>query len=214
MEENKAKRTISNPIQIYAIERLRSDNDFTPARGSEVVQYSLSGSTITAHTSYYRQLITGDNVLIRAAEHGTSLSKWLGRRNKPQKSIQNVSIVFSEGVPSSNTNIDVDTFFIVEQYFYTVRSISTKDVDRILSQIKRIQSTKDALKVFIDPLKKNPSKKAGVQILIPSKGDKKLPIPSSGVNQRQLDIANGVIDINESMLRRIVREALKKILYN
>lgn len=206
-------RTITNPIQVYVIDALQKDSEFAPAQGSEIIQYTLSGSTITAHTSYYKQLLSGDNVLIRGAEHGTSLSRWLGRRYHPKDSLQNVSIVFSEGVPSSNTNIDVDTFFIVEQYYYMVRSISTKDVDKILSQIKKIQSTEEALKVFIDPFKNNPSKKAGVQILVPHNGDKEIPIPSSGVNQRQLDIANGVIKLNETTLRSIIRESICKILH-
>ena len=205
-------RWIANPIQIYAIEQIRNDEDFSPASGSELIQYVLNGKTIRAHTSYYKQLLTGDNILIRAAEHGTSISRWLKRKNNPQKSLQNVSIVFSETTPSSNTDTDVDTFFIVEQYYYIVHSITKKDVDRIISQIKKIQNGEDAEKVFVDPLKNNARKKAGVQILRPYKDGKPTDVPTSGVNQRQLDIVNGKIKITEARLRQIIKEAIEKVL--
>lgn len=205
-------RWITNPIQIYAIEQIRNDEDFSPASGSELIQYVFNGKTIRAHTSYYKQLLTGDNILIRAAEHGTSISRWLKRKNNPQKSLQNVSIVFSETTPSSNTDTDVDTFFIVEQYYYIVHSITKKDVDRIISQIKKIQNGEDAEKVFVDPLKNNARKKAGVQILRPYKDGKPTDVPTSGVNQRQLDILNGKLKITEARLRQIIKEAIEKVL--
>lgn len=212
MIENMEYREITNPIQIYVLERLRNDMTFTPASGSEMVCYKLNGKEIRAHTSYYMQLVTGDNVLIRAAEHGTSLDRWLGRRNNPQKSLQNASIVFTEKVPSSNINSSVDTFFIVEQYYYIVHSITEKDVDKIINQIKSIQSSKDAEKVFIDPLRKNSKKKAGVQILRPYNNNAPVVPPTKGLNQRQLDIANGTIKLDEEELNQLIEQNLRRIL--
>ncbi len=213
MNENKRRR-LTNPVQIYAIETLRNDSDFTPADGSEVIEYDLFGTSVSAHTSYYRQLLTGDNVLIRAAEHGTALSTWVGKNRYPQTSLQNVSIVFTETAPTAGSSLtaSTDTFFIVEQYYYILRSINNSDVDKIIKQIKLIQSTDDAEKVFIDPFKNNPKKKAGVQILRPYKDGKPIEPPETGVNQRQLDVLNGKIKLDETDLRRMVCECIKRLL--
>lgn len=208
------KTILTNLVQIHAIEKLRSDNAFVPAEGSSIVEYTISGVTVSAHSSYYRHLLTGNVVHIRASEHGTSLERWL--RNNPQNALQNVSIVFSDVAPTAGTNVSRNTvsFFIVEQYYYILRSITNADVDKILEKVKAIQSTDDAEKVFIDPFKNNPKKRAGVQILQPHKDNIPIPIPQTGVNQRQLDIANGIIKLSESQLRQIIRESLIRTLYN
>lgn len=211
-EQDNKPRILTNPVQIHAIEVLRNDKDFAPADGSKIVVYDLSGTTISAHTSYYRQLLTGDKVLIRASEHGTALERWIP--DNPQTSLQNVSIVFTETAPTAGSNLtaSTDTFFIVEQYYYILRSINNSDVDKIIKQIKLIQSTDDAEKVFIDPFKNNPKKKAGVQILRPYKDGKPIEPPETGVNQRQLDVLNGKIKLDEADLRRMVCECIKRLL--
>lgn len=213
-EIEKRPKELKNPVQIYAIETLRTDDDFTPAEGSEIVTYLWSGVTISAHTSYYRQLLTGENVLIRAAEHGTALNNWVGKNRYPQTSFQNVSVVFTETTPTAGSNLtaSTDTFFIVEQYYYILRSINNADVKKIITQIKNIQSTDDAEKVFIDPFRNDPKKKAGVQILRPYKDGVPIPPPESGVNQRQLDIINGKIKLDERDIIEMVKECVNKII--
>lgn len=211
-EQDNKPRILTNPVQIHAIEVLRNDKDFAPADGSIIVVYDLSGTTISAHTSYYRQLLTGDKVLIRASEHGTALERWIP--DNPQTSLQNVSIVFTETTPTAGSNLtaSTDTFFIVEQYYYIVHSINESDVDKIIRKIKMVQSAKGAAKVFIDPFKKNPKKKAGVQILRPYKDGKPIPPPDNGVNQRQIDILNGKIKLDEQDIKRMVQECLRTLL--
>ena len=64
------------------------------------------GKTIEVHESYYRKIRGGEQILIRVSNHGTSLNTWVKRKADPSKSLQNLTVVFSNEPISSKSVIE------------------------------------------------------------------------------------------------------------
>ena len=191
--------------ELQIIDYIISTNIFRPSK--ELVDFiDEDGNVVKRPCSfYYKPPKTKTKILIRVSNHGTSFSTWVGRNKPdPRLSDQNLSVVFSNnGVATSNLKSSL--FFVVEQFVYNNKQLTTKDLEKI---INKIITLKDG-ELFSDPIKKA-RKRPIKQLLIPTDyNDNELPIPSQGVNQRQIDLAKikrekGETD--ESYSHRLIHE--------
>lgn len=153
----------------------------------------ILGNEIEVSESYYHTLSNNlGQILIRVSNHGTYLKTWINRYDDPTKSLQNLSIIFSDGPITSNTEIEKSpsgelVYFVVEQYLYRIDNISKKDFIKIINQLKKLE---DDL-VFLDPLKKKVKKRANRQVLTPIDVYSGNPVPSTKnpVSARQTIVA-------------------------
>jgi hypothetical protein len=140
-------------------------------------------------------------------------------------------------MPESNTQIKPTKskttgnneyiYFATEQYEYKIDNLNKSDFNKIINTLKKLNGD-----VFIDPLRKNPSKRANVRILTPSdENGNKIP-QSTNCNPRQIMVANnpnkyvdkdghvveGIqirkrrIILAENQLVRLILEEIQKVL--
>ena len=185
------------------------------------------GEQIEVPKSYYHIIRGSAKIVIRVSEHGTYLNTWIKSTNKPDKSLQNLSIVFSNKPISykretePNYKIDKDgneveyyTYFVVEQYQYRLDTLSYKDFIKVINQLKRLEDDG----VFSDPLRNKPSKKAYRNIVTPTdKFDKDIPSTNNPIHTCQTIVdkhRDKEIDKNgniiESKVKQLVMEELSK----
>lgn len=180
---------------------LHTDDWFRPSKApNKKMIKDAKGNIIYAAQSYYHNYGNGEQISIRVSNHGTALRTWIKRKVDPTRTIQNLSIVFSNELVSSkletepttyvDSNGEVKTqnlYFVVEQYAYKMDSLSLKDFKRIISKLKHL----DDNTVFNDPFKKKPNKIARRTVLTPTdeKGNK-VPNNTNPIHQRQIAVAN------------------------
>ena len=225
---------------------LLNDPWFSPSKSEEKIAITnKDGNVIEVPKSYYHTYDSGDLIIIRISEHGTSLNTWIKRKTDPSESLQNLSVVFSNEPVSSRTitepvriqdkfgNIfERYLYFVIEQYVYRMENMSTKDFTKFIKRIKSL----DGNKVFTDPFKKKPKKRARRNVLTPQTMDgKDIPSTNNPVNPRQAIVANNkdyevdaegnvikdwklrsngkcVIRLHESDIRRIVSDIINEII--
>lgn len=143
---------------------LHTDDQFSPSKApNKKIIKDTNGNIIYAAQSYYHNYGNGEQISIRVSNHGTALRTWIKRKVDPTRTIQNLSIVFSNELVSSkletepttyvDSNGEVKTqnlYFVVEQYAYKMDSLSLKDFKKIISKLKHL----DDNTVFNDPFKK------------------------------------------------------------
>ena len=211
---------------------LNNDSWFRPGQGQKkTTMVDNNGNTIEVSESYYHTFSSKEQIIIRVSDHGTSLQTWVKRRVDPSKSIQNLSVVFSNEPVNSNIKTEPITvfdskgnpkktyiYFVVEQYKYRIDSLSKSDFKKFVNCLKSLNDNK----VFSDPFRKKPSKKASRTILEPQ-DENGNPVPASvnNIHARQnivLKNKNNEIDANGNIITeiitRIVREEVKKYFLN
>ncbi len=206
---------------------LYNDNWFTPSKSEEqIVMVDSNGNNINVAKSYYHIFSNYEQIWIRVSDHGTSLETWVRRNADPSKSIQNLSVVFSNNpvtsnyvttpiqtVDSNGNVVTLDLYFVVEQYVYKTENLSKKDFLKFIKKIKAL----DGKNVFKDPFKKKPSKKATRKVLTPQASDGSvIPSTNNPVHPRQEIVANNKdyeVDADGNIIRdsRIREKDLEKI---
>lgn len=202
---------IEDEDKMYKIyEFLNSDSFFrpgtdineTPEKGIKL--QDKNGNEKIFSKSYYAILDNGDIILIRISNHTTILDYWIQSGSSPEKSLQNVCILITDEIFHFSNKIEKTDifdengdirkgylFFVVEQYRYNANKISFSDFKKIIKKLKNSHNTQYG--VFTDPLKRDPSKRAAIDILVPrDENGHKIPIPnkhSNLVNPRQIIVA-------------------------
>lgn len=214
---------------------LHKDPWFRPSK-SEKKKKILDddGNEIEVAVSYYHEITNGGQILIRVSNHDTWLKTWLKRATDPSKSLQNLSVVFSDKPvktdlltePVKITDKDGKTiykhlYFVVEQYAYQMATLSKNDFLTFIKKLKTLGSDK----VFKDPFKKKPTKRATRNVLTPqTMGREDIPPTNNPVHPRQTIVANNkdfevdaegnlIKEMNryiERMIDESVRRALKE----
>lgn len=221
---------------------LNNDNWFVPSNSPyKTIIKDSSGKDMEVPKSYYHQFKNGCYIKIRVSDHGTSLNTWVRRRYKPNDSLQNLSLVFC-GQPISSKLEIVDAngkdekgasdskplYFVVEQYHYNINYMQLKDFIKIIKVVKQLGNDR----VFVDPFRDKPSKKANRTVLTPNdRNGKKIPSGNNIVHPRQTTVADNPykeVDANRNVLeknlrvtandlakiiRECVHEELSKLLY-
>ena len=180
---------------------LNTDKWFRPGKGKNTIEMIDSdGNKVNVSRSYYHIYNNGDQMWLRVSEHGTYLKTWLKRIIDPTKSLQNLSIIFSDEPVSSDLKTEkelvigndgrqkeVYTYFVVEQYWYHINNLSKNDFKVFTKKLKSLGNDN----VFTDPLKKKSSKRASRSVLEPQKEDGTVILPSTNpVHPRQTAVAN------------------------
>lgn len=202
---------IENEDKLYRIyEFLDSDPFFQP--GTDVNDnpekciklFDENGNEHLFSKSYYATLENGESILIRVSNHATVLDYWINFGGTPEKSLQNVCILITDEIFHFTNQISKSViedengnkrrgylYFVVEQYRYNADKISFSDFKKIIKRLKNSPNSTHG--VFTDPLKKDPSKRAYREILIPTDDrGRQIPRPSiesNLVNPRQLAVA-------------------------
>lgn len=208
----------------------------SPSQFTKIIN-DEDGNEIEVSKSYYHTYSGGEQISIRVSEHGTSLNTWVKRRTDPTSTLQNLSVVFSNEpvtskvetqpdlqVDSNGNKVEKYIYFVVEQYVYRLDSISISDFKKVINRLKNL----DDNTVFTDPFKKKPSKTANRKVLTPNDMDgRKISSVTNPVHPRQTVVAdnpNNEVDakgkvlpeskirINESQLRSIIRETIRRVL--
>lgn len=193
---------------------------FTKSKSNNKTTISINGKNIEVPNSYYHKMKNANyTILIRVSNHCTYLQTWINANLKPDKSIQNVSIVLTDVPCSYNkciqprkiNNIDTYTYFVVEQYTYKLSNLSKSDFLKIIKRLQRIE--RDPI-VFTDPLKNKPNKRARRDVLTPDDKDGN-PIPSSNnsVHPRQTIVnnnKNNEIDFDGNIIEKQLYESIMK----
>lgn len=205
----------------------------TDAQGNPIIDED--GNQIESPLSYYHICSNGNQITIRVSNHGTALNTWVKHPPDPSLQLQNVSVVFSDGAVSSerkteeqytldSTGKRVKTYkyFVVEQFVYRIQNQSPKSIEKVIKSLEKLDpigGTDDTTpSEFKDPLRKNKSKKATVQILTPLDSDGKEIDPSTNpVNPRQTRIVNdgpneSTIRLTKQDIRQLVLESVRRIL--
>ncbi len=186
------------------------------------------GNEIEVATSYYHDTNNFEQILIRVSNHGTWLKTWVKRKRDPSKSLQNLSVVFSnEPVKTESFTEPIEytdkegnvayryLYFVVEQYAYQMKNLSKKD---FISLIKKLKVLGDD-KVFTDPFKKKPKKRANRQVLTPqTMAGEDIPPANNAVNPRQTIVVNNkeyevdaegdIIKNNKQYINNIISETI------
>ena len=206
---------------------LNSDGWFRPGSLNDTITIiDDNGNEKQVAKSYYHTISGGTKIIIRVSEHGTYLDTWVKRRDDPSKSLQNLSVVFSNEQPQFRREIqptityDSDgnevvsyLYFIVEQYHYRLDHISMDDFKKVIKRIKQLEQEG----VFTDPFKKKLNKKANRKVLTPlDKDGKEIPDSTNPIHSRQsvvganrdyeVDKDGVVIRDNKKMFGRIIKE--------
>ncbi|MBR4388484.1 MAG: hypothetical protein IKT00_04815 [Prevotella sp.] len=219
---------------------LHNDSWFEPSKSDKKkIIVDSDGNQISVAESYYHSHSNGSQIIIRVSNHGTSLNTWVKRRNDPSKSLQNLSVVFSNDPISSNVItepfrtldgngniVEREVYFVVEQYVYRMDKLSKKDFKKFISKLKSLNDNT----VFQDPLKKKASKKAARKVLVPQTSDgNEVPPTNNAIHPRQsivvknkeheIDADGNVIKDNKaSLINNIIAETIddylsKNLLY-
>ena len=213
---------------------LHNDTWFAPSQ-SDIKKKIVdeNGNQIEVAESYYHTSNDGSQIIIRVSNHGTSLNTWVKRRNDPSKSLQNLSVVFSNGPVSSEVKtepikmqdengntVQRYLYFVVEQYAYRMDRISKADFLKFIEIVKSLDSNN----VFQDPFKKKPSKKAARTVLIPKTidgGD--VPPSNNPIHPRQdavvrnrkheIDAEGNIVkDSRERWMGHVISEVINQYL--
>ena len=215
------------------LEYLISDKWFRPSGSRNKISIKTKeGETVEVPRSYYHTISKGAKIIIRVSEHGTHLGTWVERADDPTKTLQNLSIVFSNDPVSRKREtrpvliIDKDgkmitkyIYFVVEQYIYRLDSLSMKDFIKIVNKLKLLEQQG----VFNDPFRKKPAKKANRTVLSPTDKDgKEISKTINNIHPRQTVVDNNrdyEVDekgnvIRESKLIKITENDLRKIIEN
>lgn len=225
---------------------LHNDKWFRPSESENKEKIvDGNGNEIEVATSYYHDTQSGGQILIRVSNHGTWLNTWIKRKKDPSQSLQNLSVIFSNEpvvkksftepteYVDNNGNIDYRyQYFVVEQYTYRMDNLSKTDFISFIKKLKVL----DGNKVFTDPFKKKPNKRATRNVLTPqTMSGEDIPPTNNPVNPRQTIVANNkdyevdaegniikdwrlrghgrsAIKLHESDIRRIVRNVINEIM--
>lgn len=194
---------------------LHNDSWFVPSKSDDKEAITDNdGNIIEVSKSYYHRINEGCKIQIRVSNHGTYMNTWVKHRYDPSLSLQNLSVVFSNGPitykkitePQEIKNEDGSiskgyTYFVIEQYVYKLDNLSIKDFKRVINQIKRLNETN----VFTDPLRQKVSKKANRTPLTPNDIENN-PIPRTNnhIHPRQtvvIDNPNYEVDAHGEILK-------------
>jgi hypothetical protein len=206
---------------------LHKDTWFRPSE-SEKKKKILddNGNEIEVATSYYHDINGMEQILIRVSNHGTWLKTWVKRKRDPSQSLQNLSVVFSnEPVKTESFTEPIEytdkegkrayryLYFVVEQYAYRMENLSKND---FISLIKKIKSLGDS-KVFTDPFKNKPTKRANRHVLTPQTIDgDDVPPTSNPVHPRQTKVVQNKeneVDANGNVIKEYIERIVKKAIY-
>lgn len=207
---------------------LSSDNWFRESHSNNKMTIKdHDGKLIKVAKSYYHIIKNSFKIVIRVSDHGTYVNTWVRAQDDPTETLQNLSVVFSNGpikydritmpvkeVDKEGKEIEVYKYFVIEQYHYRLDNLEYKDFIKVINQLKNIES----YGVFNDPLRKKPSKRANRNIVTPTdKDDKPIDKNNNPINKRQTIVANNKdkeIDadgnIIESKIRKFIHEELTK----
>lgn len=170
-------------------------------------------------TSFYRVYTTQGSkpIQVRVSNHGTHLWTWYDRNYNPSASI-NICIVLSQnGENNTNTSVDMRIKdeqgkvigerkpFEVTQYVYNCQELNNNDAALINQAVLNIWRNGS----FTDPLVNTP-KKALVQRLQPT--PKQNTENNQKTNENKIMNKKQVIRLNESQLKQIVTESVKRVL--
>ena len=195
------------------------------------------GKQIQAPLSYYHICSNGNRITIRVSNHGTALSTWVKHHPDPSLQLQNVSIVFADGpvtserkteeqyvLDASGNRVKKYKFFVVEQFVYQIGNQTTNSIEKVIKSLEKLDPKGDnkgqTPPEFKDPLRKQPDKKAGTNILIPQDSEGNDLDPSinpihprqSKILKDKTDESRKVIRISEEDIRHMICECFKKIL--
>lgn len=204
----------------------------TDAAGNPILDEN--GIQVEAALSYYHICNNGNQITIRVSNHGTALQTWVKHQPDPALLLQNLSVVFSNGPVSSQRKTEaVDVldsegnkvkqhkYFVVEQYVYRIDKQTPKSIEKVIKSLEQLDpstSQKYVPTEFKDPLRKQKSKKANVQILTPQDEDgNEVPSSNNPINSRQSDVVKKkqneeIVRITESDLKRMVMETIRRLL--
>lgn len=183
---------------------LHKYNWFRPSSSNTTITITDdNGNPIKVVQSYYHSIGGVAKIKIRVSDHGTYLDTWVRRLDDPSQSLQNLSVVFSNGpvnfqrktqpttvIDANGNEIEQYIYFVVEQYVYRIDNLSMKDFKKIINNIKRLEQQG----VFRDPLKRKPSKRARRTVLSPTdKKDNEIPNTNNPIHPRQ-----NVVDANRN----------------
>lgn len=148
--------------------------------------------------SYYHIIDGIGKIIIRVSNHATYLQTWFNNNNKPELSLQNLSVIFTE-MPTTfkrqiqpkidkdekGNNIEKYSYFVIEQYEYRIDKINIKDFNKIINTLKKLESQG----VFNDPLRKRPNVKANRRVLTPlDKNGNELSPTLNRIHSRQVSV--------------------------
>lgn len=213
---------------------LSQDSWFIPSRKANKKQLKNAdgtpmidenGKEIEVAESYYKTLHNGTQLLIRVSNHGTDLDTWVRHNPDPTLSLQNASIVFSNGISSpklktyphkyideNGNEVEGYRYFVVEEFEYNISNFDLKSVRKIINSIKNIEHfDAESEPMFQDPFENNPRKRAGVRVLTPQDSDgKDLPSATNPIHSRQEKVAINPYSKVDSK-GEIIKENISKI---
>lgn len=178
---------------------LYHDSWFTPSKSPKKHKIIVDGKEIEVSESYYHIYDDIGQIVIRVSDHGTYLNTWVKHKDDPTISLQNLSVVFSNGPIEYSKKTEprkirekdgtISTkyiYFVVEQYAYRLNNLNEEDFKKVIGQVKKL----DTNTVFLDPLRKKPSKKANRTPLTPNDiNDNPIPSSTNNVHPRQSIVA-------------------------
>ena len=209
---------------------LHNDDWFTPSKSEKKKTVTdKDGNVLEVAESYYHNLDGGGQIIIRVSNHGTSLRTWVKRRKNPSESLQNLSVVFSnepvtsevitEPFEQENESGEVvlrNLYFVVEQYVYRMDKLSISDFTKFINRVKSL----DENKVFTDPFKKKPQKRALRKVLTPQTEDgEDVPPSNNAVHPRQTIVAQNreqEVDAEGNLIketRMLIEQIVRQIIY-
>ena len=206
---------------------LSSDTWFKPGNTTQTITIKDNdGKEKQVPKSYYHTINGGAKIKIRVSEHGTYLDTWVRRLDNPSKSLQNLSVVFSNdpivfnretkpvlSYDSDGNIVEKYLYFIVEQYHYRLDHLSMDDFKKIINRIKQLEQEG----VFNDPFKKKPNKRANRKVLTPlDKDGKDIPNTANPIHSRQTVVSTNpdyevnkdgvIVKDSKNLFGRIIKE--------
>lgn len=184
------------------------------------MKIKIGGIETDVPISYYHKMENNDyTILIRVSNHCIYLETWVRQSQKPDESLQNLSIVLTD-VPCTYNKCTKPVkvngsmqykYFVVEQYEYKLSNLDKSDFLKIIKVLQRLENEQV---VFTDPLKKKPSKYAKRTVLTPDDKDGNPISPSTNpVHPRQTIVANNKdkeVDFNGNIIEKQLYESIIK----
>lgn len=188
---------------------LSEDNWFRGSVNTRTKVLDSNGIERIVSKSYYHNFTNKSFIQIRVSEHGTVMATWVEHDRQSHLMKQNLSVVFSDKAISSQRKMsDKSPYFVVEQYWYRPEKLTVKDFKKLISTMKKLG---DEDKVFNDPLRKKPDRKANRTVLTPLDYDgNKIPSTRNPVHPRQTVVAQNRYNEVDA-LGRIVKDSVRKI---
>lgn len=172
--------------------------------------------------SFYRTYLTkgAKPIQVRISNHGTHLWTWDKNGEYIPSYAINICVVLSpNGEVDSNTVVDMNVYdnarnivgqkkdYEVIQYVYNCTNLNAEEVHKINETIINIPTTRN----FIDPFRMDGVKRANAYRLKPNQKPQLLTQPIQE-NKQYRNTNNTVMKINESQLRKIIKESVKNVL--